>query len=62
VVKQTEYPAAAVSDAVMSMARRAGAKITEVEASHVVMISHPDEVTDVVRTASQHRPYSTVTP
>jgi pimeloyl-ACP methyl ester carboxylesterase len=44
---------AAGSDAVMSMARRAGAKITEVEASHVVMISHPDEVTDVVRMALQ---------
>jgi hypothetical protein len=44
---------AAGSDAVLSMARRAGAQITEVDASHVVMISHPDEVADVVRTAYQ---------
>lgn len=44
---------AAGSDVVMSMARRAGAQITEVDASHVVMISHPDEVTGVVRTALQ---------
>ena len=42
---------AAGSDVVMSMARRAGARITEVEASHVLMISHPDVVTDVVRDA-----------
>jgi hypothetical protein len=35
------------------MAQRAGAKVTEVEASHVVMISHPDVVADVVRTAYQ---------
>jgi pimeloyl-ACP methyl ester carboxylesterase len=42
---------AAGADAVMSMARRAGAKITEVEASHVAMMSHPDVVTDVVRSA-----------
>jgi pimeloyl-ACP methyl ester carboxylesterase len=44
---------AAGADVVMSMARRAGAKITEVDASHVPMISHPDVVTDVVRTALQ---------
>ena len=42
---------AAGSDVVMSMARRAGAQITEVEASHVPMISHPDVVTGVVRDA-----------
>src|SRR5262245_5005476 len=39
------------SDVAMSMARRAGAKITEVNASHVPMISHPDVVTGVVRSA-----------
>jgi len=39
------------TDVVKSMAQRAGAKVTEVEASHVVMISHPDVVADVVRTA-----------
>ena len=42
---------AAGSDVVMSMARRAGAQITEVDASHVAMISHPDVVTGVVRDA-----------
>jgi pimeloyl-ACP methyl ester carboxylesterase len=42
---------AAGSDVVMSMARRAGAQITEVDASHVPMISHPDVVTRVVRDA-----------
>jgi pimeloyl-ACP methyl ester carboxylesterase len=40
---------AAGSDVVMSMARRA--QITEVDASHVPMISHPDVVTGVVRDA-----------
>ena len=39
------------SDVVMSMALRAGAQITEVDSSHVLMISHPDVVADVVRTA-----------
>jgi pimeloyl-ACP methyl ester carboxylesterase len=39
------------TDVVRSMAERAGARITEVPASHVVMISHPDEVAAVVRTA-----------
>ena len=41
------------ADAVKSMAQRAGMKITEVESSHVPMISHPDVVADVVRTAWQ---------
>jgi len=44
---------AAGADAVMKMAKRAGAKVTEVDASHVVMISHPDVVADVVKTAWQ---------
>ena len=39
------------TDVVKSMAHRAGAQITEVESSHVVMISHPDIVANVVRTA-----------
>jgi pimeloyl-ACP methyl ester carboxylesterase len=39
---------AAGSDVVRSMAQRAGAVITEVEASHVVFISQPQAVTDVV--------------
>ena len=39
---------AAGSDVVRSMARRAGAAITEVEGSHVIMISQPQAVTDVI--------------
>ena len=39
---------AAGSDVVRSMATRAAATITEVEASHVVMISQPKPVTDVI--------------
>lgn len=42
---------AAGSDVVRSMAQRAGATITEIEGSHVVMISKPREVTDVILTA-----------
>jgi hypothetical protein len=30
------------------MAQRAGAKITEIEGSHVIMISQPQAVTDVI--------------
>jgi pimeloyl-ACP methyl ester carboxylesterase len=44
---------AAGADAVKFMAQRAGAKITEVDSSHVPMISHPDVVADVIRTAWQ---------
>lgn len=40
------------TDLVRSMAQRAGAKITEVEGSHVVMISRPDVVTDVILEAA----------
>lgn len=36
------------TDVVRSMAERAGATITEVEGSHVIMISQPDTVTDVI--------------
>ncbi len=39
------------TDAVRSMAQRAGADITEVNSSHVVMISQPDAVTDVILNA-----------
>ena len=42
---------AAGSDVVRSMAQRAGAVITEVEGSHVIMISQPQAVTDVIRQA-----------
>jgi hypothetical protein len=30
------------------MAERAGAKITEVDGSHVIMVSHPEAVTNVI--------------
>ena len=39
---------AAGADVVRSMAERAGATITEVEGSHVIMISQPQLVTDVI--------------
>jgi pimeloyl-ACP methyl ester carboxylesterase len=39
---------AAGADVVRSMAQRAGADITEIDGSHVIMVSHPQEVTDVV--------------
>ncbi len=42
---------AAGSDAIRAMAKRAGATITEVEGSHVIMISQPQVVTDVILSA-----------
>jgi pimeloyl-ACP methyl ester carboxylesterase len=42
---------AAGADVIRSMAERAGATITEVEGSHVIMISQPQAVTDVIQTA-----------
>jgi pimeloyl-ACP methyl ester carboxylesterase len=42
---------AAGTDVTRSMATRAGAKITEVDASHVVMVSQPQAVTDVIMEA-----------
>jgi len=36
------------TDLCRSMAERAGAKITDVEGSHVIMISQPDAVTEVI--------------
>lgn len=44
---------AAGADVVRSMAQRAGATITEVEGSHVIMISQPQAVTDVILTAAR---------
>jgi pimeloyl-ACP methyl ester carboxylesterase len=43
---------AAGTDVIRAMARRAGATITEVEGSHVIMISQPQVVTDVIMTAA----------
>jgi len=42
---------AAGADITRSMAQRAGANITEIEGSHVVMISQPEAVTDVILSA-----------
>jgi pimeloyl-ACP methyl ester carboxylesterase len=42
---------AAGSDVIRSMARRARATITEVEGSHVIMISQPQAVTDAILSA-----------
>ena len=42
---------AAGADVIRSEAQRAGAKITEVEGSHVIMISRPQVVTDVILAA-----------
>jgi pimeloyl-ACP methyl ester carboxylesterase len=43
---------AASTDVIRSMAERAGATITELEGSHVIMVSQPDAVADVVLTAA----------
>jgi pimeloyl-ACP methyl ester carboxylesterase len=43
---------AAGTDLIRSMAERAGATITEAEGSHVIMVSKPDVVADVIRTAA----------
>ncbi len=43
---------AAGTDVIRSMAERAGATITEVEGSHVIMISQPEAVADVILTAA----------
>ena len=43
---------AAGTDVVRSMAERAGAMITEVEGSHVIMVSQPGAVVDVILTAA----------
>jgi pimeloyl-ACP methyl ester carboxylesterase len=42
---------AAGADVVRSMAERAGARITELEGSHVIMISQPRAVADVIQEA-----------
>jgi hypothetical protein len=42
---------AAGSDVVLQMARRAGAQITEAEGSHVIMVSKPQVVVEVIQAA-----------
>ncbi|HEY0811976.1 MAG TPA: alpha/beta hydrolase [Pseudonocardia sp.] len=44
---------AAGTDIVLSMAKRAGADITEIDGSHVIMISQPEAVTEVILNALQ---------
>ena len=39
---------AAGTDVTRSIAKRAGATITEVDTSHVIMVSQPQAVTDVI--------------
>lgn len=43
---------AAGTDVIRSMAQRAGATITEIDGSHVIMVSQPDTVATVIRTAA----------
>ena len=43
---------AAGSDVVRSMAKRAGARITEIDGSHLIMVSQPAAVADVIATAA----------
>src|SRR5919112_1133293 len=45
------------TDAVRSMAERAGATITEVEGSHVIMMSQPQVVAEVILTALSAAPH-----
>src|SRR5438105_1886298 len=45
---------AAGTDVVRSMAERAGATITEVDGSHVIMVSQPQVVADVILSALEH--------
>jgi pimeloyl-ACP methyl ester carboxylesterase len=43
-------------DAERFMGKRAGSKVTEIKGSHVVFISHPKEVADVIETAAKNAP------
>jgi hypothetical protein len=49
---------AAGADVIRSMAERAGATITEADGSHVIMVSQPETVANVILTAAAavHRP------
>ena len=44
---------AAGTDVTLSMAKRAKATITEVDGSHLIMVSQPDVVTDVILQAAR---------
>jgi hypothetical protein len=43
---------AAGADVIRSMAERAGATVTEADGSHVIMVSRPGTVADVILTAA----------
>lgn len=47
----TGYKAAG-TDVIRSMAQRAGATITEADGSHVIMVSQPEVVAEVIMTAA----------
>ena len=40
-------------DAERQFARRMGATTTEIPSGHVAMVSHPDEVTQLIKTAAE---------
>ena len=46
---------AAGTDVTLAMAKRAKATITELPGSHLIMISQPDAVTDVILKAARNR-------
>jgi pimeloyl-ACP methyl ester carboxylesterase len=50
---------AAGADVVRSMAKRAGATVTEVEGSHVIMVSQPQVVAEAILTAVAAAPHDT---
>jgi hypothetical protein len=50
------------TDAVRSMAERAGATITEADGSHVIMVSRPQVVAETILTALEAAPQKEVLP
>jgi len=44
---------AAGTDIVRTMAQRAGANVVEIEGSHLIMVSQPEAVTDVILEAAR---------
>ncbi|HJX20564.1 MAG TPA: alpha/beta fold hydrolase, partial [Steroidobacteraceae bacterium] len=44
---------AAGTDIVRTMSQRAGAKVVEIEGSHLIMVSQPEAVTDVILEAAR---------
>jgi pimeloyl-ACP methyl ester carboxylesterase len=50
------------TDAVRSMAERAGAAVTEADGSHVIMVSRPQVVAETILTALEAAPQKEVLP